>query len=204
MNDQNAQLPNSEEDVLNRAMKRMDPILQASLQRDQKRRRQKLLTIGVALMATVSLIALFAWGMMTAGANATARNQPDDKPALTPLERTEKSESLVTGGWKLRQAGKNDEACELFIQAVELDSRNENAWNGLGWSYFNRGELSKAQDAFEHCLKLSPKHPAALNGMGQLHLSKGDMKQAEKYLLRAAPKASAAWYGLAVIYLLQG
>jgi tetratricopeptide (TPR) repeat protein len=53
-------------------------------------------------------------------------------------------------------------------------------------------------------LKLEPKHPAALNGMGQIYLSRNELDKAEKYLLQAAPSASASWYGLASIYLLQG
>ena len=42
--------------------------------------------------------------------------------------------------------------------------------------------------------------------MGQLHLSRGEYKQAEKWLKKSAknPQASAAWHGLARVYLLTG
>jgi tetratricopeptide (TPR) repeat protein len=40
--------------------------------------------------------------------------------------------------------------------------------------------------------------------LGQIALSQHNYAEAEKYLLQAAPEASAAWYGLAKIYLLSG
>ena len=91
-----------------------------------------------------------------------------------------------------------------FEQAVELDPKNVNAWNGLGWARFNLGERRSADQAFTKAIELEPMLPAALNGLGQISLAERKYDEAEKYLLKGAPQASAAWYGLARLYLLQG
>ena len=81
---------------------------------------------------------------------------------------------------------------------------NSNAWNGLGWARFNGGDSKEAIAAFEKCVEIEPKHPAGLNGLGQVYLSGASYAKAEKFLLKAAPNASAAWYGLSRLYLLTG
>ena len=78
------------------------------------------------------------------------------------------------------------------------------AWNGLGWANFNSGNRAEARRAFQQVLKIEPKFAPALNGLGQLALSERKYDEAEKYLLQAAPTATAAWYGLSCVYLLTG
>ncbi len=75
-----------------------------------------------------------------------------------------------------------------FKQAVELDPRNANAWNGLGWSQFNAGKDEIAIRAFQKAVQIAPDHPAALNGLGQIYISQRRYTDAEKVLLKAAPR----------------
>lgn len=113
--------------------------------------------------------------------------------------------ALSQEGWRLWSTGKPAEAVAKFQEAVKLDPRDANSWNGLGWASFNSGQAAEAEKAFEKVLSLSPDHAAALNGLGQMHLSRRDYKKAESFLKKAADrKATAAWYGLARMYLLQG
>ena len=114
------------------------------------------------------------------------------------------AKQLAQEGWQLWQATKHDEAAAKFRQAVRLDPRQTNAWNGLGWACFNSGKWPEAEQAFQSTLALDGNHPAALNGLGQLYLAQKKNDLAETYLLKAAPRAPAAWYGLAQLYLLQG
>src|SRR5205814_2301727 len=87
---------------------------------------------------------------------------------------------------------------------VKLAPQDANAWNGLGWATFNSGNSREAEKAFAQVVALDPNHPAALNGLGQIFLSQRDYAKAEPMLLKAASqKASAAWFGLARLYLLQ-
>jgi tetratricopeptide (TPR) repeat protein len=124
------------------------------------------------------------------------------QPQVNEADRTQAAE-LTKGGWQLWQQQSFEDAVERFQQAVELDPTNQNAWNGLGWSRFNGGNSAQAKIAFEKLVEMNPKHPAALNGLGQIYLSQGQLAQAEEFLLRCSDQASAAWFGLARLYLLQ-
>jgi serine/threonine protein kinase/tetratricopeptide (TPR) repeat protein len=106
-------------------------------------------------------------------------------------------------GWQLWQAQKMDQAAAKFQQAVQLAPDNADAWNGLGWATFNSGKSQEAEQAFQKAISLDTNQPGALNGLGQIYLSRKLYNQAETYLLKAAPQSSAAWYGLARLYLLE-
>ncbi|MCA9056372.1 MAG: tetratricopeptide repeat protein, partial [Planctomycetaceae bacterium] len=92
-----------------------------------------------------------------------------------------------------------------FTQATELNPKLDSAWNGLGWARLNAGKTDEAVLAFQKCVELIPAHAAALNGLGQAFLSQRKYVEAEEHLKDAAEGgASAAWYGLMRIYMLQG
>lgn len=120
------------------------------------------------------------------------------------LNDTEHAAALAAEGWQLWQKQQLVDAVKKFDEAVKLNPKAANAWNGLGWALFNSGQSTKALRAFEKCVKLVPKHPAGLNGLGQVYFSQGDYRRAEKFLKKAAPKAPAAWWGLTKVYLLTG
>lgn len=126
--------------------------------------------------------------------------------AAAPADaKTGKATALSEEGWKLWQAGKLSEAELKFSEAVKLAPDDANAWNGLGWASFNSGKADDAEKAFGKVLALVPNHPAALNGIGQIRLSRREYEKAEAPLLKAAELgASAAWFGLARLYLIQG
>ncbi len=113
--------------------------------------------------------------------------------------------SLSQQGWELWQSGKNAEAIVKFKDAIQLAPNDANAWSGFGWASFNSGRTEEAEKAFQKVIALNPDHPAGLNGLGQIHLSRRDYAKAEPVLLEAAAqRASAAWHGLARLYLLEG
>ena len=120
--------------------------------------------------------------------------QPED---LLPAKLTQE-------GWQLWQVGKPAEAAAKSQQAVQLAPSDANAWNGLGWAQFNSGQSAAAEGAFQKAVGIQPDLPGALNGLGQIYLAQGKYSDAEKYFLRAAPQAGAAWFGLARLYLLEG
>lgn len=122
---------------------------------------------------------------------------------ITAEDRS-KADELAKEGWDLWQKQQFAPASERFAEAVKLNPNATNAWNGLGWALFNAGNAAEAHNAFASCVALAPNHPAALNGLGQIELQQGDLAQSEKHLLAAAPTSSAAWWGLAKLYLVQG
>lgn len=201
----------SEEEVLERAINVIDPILAKSLKREQKQRRSRKLLIGGLVMTTLAIAVVMgsllsqpypdagnAANSGVVGANANPTSAPTD-----PLAAIEQAETLSQQGWSIWKKGDWRAAEMKFSQAVELDKKSPSAWNGLGWSRLNGGRYNLAIEAFDHCIKLGPKHPGALNGMGQSHLMLREYKKAEIYLTKAAPNAPAAWWGLTRVYLLQ-
>jgi serine/threonine protein kinase len=113
-------------------------------------------------------------------------------------------EQLTQDGWQLFQTQKPGLAVDKFKQATERDPKNVDAWSGLGWSSWNSGHPKEAGQAFQKALTLQPNYPSVLNGLGQMALQQRQYDKAEDYLLKASPNASAAWYGLARLYLIQG
>lgn len=179
-----------EQAKLDRILSDPDPLLVQSLRRDEKRRKR----IALAILGGLIMFAIVTTVAVSLLVSATAVT-PD--PA--------KSNAVTAEAWQLWQKHQMSEALDKFQEATKLNPDNADAWNGLGWVYFNSGSPDQAQVAWQKCLKLSPDQPAALNGLGQLALSQRQYDKAEQYLLKAANlNASAAWFGLARLYLLEG
>src|SRR3954453_13603249 len=186
----------AEENKLDAAMRKADEILVASLKGDERRR------------GTRRLMLLFSGGpiMIAAGVLifvSLLADAPTAPPAKDQAEaNVAKAEDLTTEGWNLWKERKLETAETIFEQAVKLDPKQTNAWNGLGWSRLNQGKRDEAVEAFTECVKLDPNHGAALNGLGWIDFGKKDYAKAEEHWSKA--NAPAAWSGLAQLYLLQG
>ncbi len=161
-------------------------------------------TISLCIWLLFFIAAKFSQSPGPAGTRPTdhARSAADaTEPALTQLTATQTAQE----GWRLWQSGRNAEAAALFENAIRLAPDDANSWNGLGWARLNSGQIAEAEKAFQKTIALDPNTAGALNGMGQIFFAGRDYQNAETWLLKAAAqKASAAWYGLARVYLLQG
>jgi tetratricopeptide (TPR) repeat protein len=118
-----------------------------------------------------------------------------------------KSDNLSAEAWMLWKQQKFAEAEAKFREAAELDSKNENAWQGLGWAQFNQGKNLNAKESFEKCVALNPKNSAALNGLGWIASAKGDKDEAIKWwekAVEAQPGATASLSGLTQVYMERG
>ena len=156
-------------------------------------------------MGTILVAALAGWLTMFSPPPQEATAKPTAKKArLSQEAKIERGEELSTEGWTLFQQQQFGAALKKFEEAVALDPEAANSWSGLGWSRFNSGESQPAIEAFEKAVALEPDHPGALNGLGQTYLSLRNYDLAEKFLVKAAPKAPAAWFGLARLYALTG
>jgi len=186
----------AEQARLDEAIRRADDLLVSSLKGEDRRRARRKIVWGGILVVLGLMVPVVLLSSRVGFVRL-------DSPAVAAGSE-EKSAELTAEGWKLWREGSLNAAIAKFDSAVQLDPKNTNAWNGLGWANFNSGNTDVAQKAFKKVIALEPKHPAALNGLGQIALSQRNLSEAEKYLLQAAPEASAAWYGLAKLYLLSG
>jgi tetratricopeptide (TPR) repeat protein len=168
----------------------IDPTLLASLKRDERRRRRKLFlfTITGGLIMG-SAIAILLMTVLHAG-------------EVSPQD-ADRAMGLANEGWQLWQTQKFKEAGDKFKEAVKVDPKLANAWNGLGWAQLNSGDADEAEKAFTKCVELEKSSGAALNGLGLIAYNRRDYESAEKRWL-AAVDAPAAWVGLTRLYLLQG
>ena len=111
---------------------------------------------------------------------------------------------LAARAWRLWGQRKFAEAEKLFTQAVRMDPKLANAWNGLGWAQFNQGNRPGAKTAFARCLALEPKHAGALNGLGWIAKALGKTAEAITHwekAVQAEPAGTAALNGLATTHL---
>jgi tetratricopeptide (TPR) repeat protein len=185
--------PTTDEGRLDQAMQRGDDMLVSSLRRDEMMRKYRVI-IGVLAGLIVALAVVLTVVLST-------RLSQTRQLVLTQGD----PEALTQEGWQLWQQRRLSEAEAKFDQATKANPKLANAWNGLGWSRFNGGKTDAAIAAFTNCVELEPTHPAGLNGLGQAYYAKNQFDKAEPFLIKAADnKASAAWWGLAKLYLLQG
>ncbi len=190
----------AEEEKLDQAMTTMDPILQASLKREQKQRlRRNLLYGGLAMAVMVGLffVVLFNQDLNPDDSSKASQN-------LATAKSSESPEELSKDGWALWQSGNSGAAEQKFLKAVATEPKGANHWNGLGWSQIGQQKYDSAIESFQKCVKLDGANAGGLNGLGQAYLARREYDLAEPFLRRAMKKgASAATYGLARIYLLQ-
>lgn len=192
--------------LLDDALRNADQLLVESLHVEDDRRRKRRILILTALGGFLMITTICFFLLWPAEPQDTADTASEPLVQQTAEAKIDvaKSAQVAGEGWLLWQKQQFAAAVEKFKQATELNPENANAWNGLGWASFNGGDRNAAQAAFERVIELEPKHPAALNGRGQIAFFSRKYDEAEKYLLKAAPQAPAAWYALAKLYLLKG
>jgi tetratricopeptide (TPR) repeat protein len=193
----------AEEEKLDQAMTSMDPILQASLKREQRQRLRRNLLYGGLAMGTV--IGLFFLVLFNQDSDADGDSKSEANVARVAVAEGQSPGELSKEGWALWKAGDQGGAEAKFGKALATEPEDANLWNGLGWSQFGQQKYDLAIESFQKCLKFEESHPAGLNGLGQAYLAKREYDLAEPFLRRAMENgASAGTYGLARVYLLQG
>jgi tetratricopeptide (TPR) repeat protein len=193
--------PNSDENTrLNQAMQKADDLLISSLRQDESRRhRRRTLWIGASIPLVLIILLFFRRLQVTPLPTPTGGGTSVPLSSQSPPDPNQ----LTNQGWQLWQHQQYADAADAFSQAVKINPQLANAWNGLGWSRLNSGDSDGALAAFQEVLALEPTHPAALNGVGQIYFLRSEFDKAEPVLLKAAPNASASWWALAKLYLLE-
>ena len=75
------------------------------------------------------------------------------------------------------EAGRDDEAIALFLEALAQDGGSAVTWNGLGKATYRNG-VREAMNAFRRALESSPDDVAALFNLGMMARLSGDLELA--------------------------
>lgn len=81
--------------------------------------------------------------------------------------------------------GRYEESEEAFRQAIQVDSKNEYAWNNLASLYFRQGGYEEALEFSRESIRLNPKMTQALSTAAVCCALLGDREQYESYYRQA-------------------
>jgi Flp pilus assembly protein TadD len=182
-----------EQTRLEDALRRADELLATSLKSEERRRWRRnivIFSLGGLIMLTALGVLLLCW----AG---------DNKPTAADQQ---KAAQVSQEGWQLWKGQQYGPAIDKFQEAVKLDPKNVNAWNGLGWAQFNSGQIVEAKTSFNKLLELDPKFVAGLNGLGWAQFNSGEYQNSEatfRSLIKIEPTIPGGLNGLGQLYLAQ-
>jgi len=100
-----------------------------------------------------------------------------------------------------------DEAIASYRQALQLNPRDEWAWNNLGNLYRQVGRLTEAVDALREATRLKPDWGEAYCNLGATLISQGEIESAAEVFglaLQKSPELPVIHYNHGVLLLLRG
>ena len=93
---------------------------------------------------------------------------------MTPRE-------LIGRGWSYQQAGDLGQAEQTYLQVLQLDTEQPDAWYLLGVVCHVQGRLAEAVAHYERSLALRPAHADTQNNLGAAYYSLGRTDEAKRY-----------------------
>ncbi len=78
------------------------------------------------------------------------------------------------------QGGKFVDAEKKYLEILQLDHYNIEAYKSLGDLYFEQKQYEQAKETYEHILKLDKKDDLIYHYLGMIALERGDLSEAEK------------------------
>ncbi|HYO14774.1 MAG TPA: tetratricopeptide repeat protein, partial [Thermoanaerobaculia bacterium] len=181
-----------EPERLDRFLTTSDPLLLASLQKEEGQRRRVLARHVAAVLGVLIVVSLSLWAF---GAERHDRAASNAEKARILVEQGRK---LMTNR-ELISEERYNEALADFSLAVKLAPEFWEAWAELGNCHLYNYQSELAEEAFLKALALEPENPRTLHGLGTLYLRRGEEKKAEEVWRQGGLDRQ-----LARLYLLQG
>ena len=98
----------------------------------------------------------------------------------------EQYEILFDQASRLSQAGKNEEAIELYEQVIELNPNFAPAYNNIGMAYRSSGlDIVEVAWYFKAAIDIDPKFDQAYVNLGKAYYNMGHFDLAERYTAKA-------------------
>lgn len=184
-----------EAEQLDRFLIETDPILIASLQKEEHSLRRRKLGRSVAVFL-VFAPALWLASLLSPTA---ARMASIASVASNVASNNDKAHLLIEQGKELVSKDRYNEALDDFTLATRLAPDLAEAWTALANCQLNNYQSELTEEAYQRALALEPGNQEALQGLGALYLRRGEQRKAEEVWLRGGLDRQ-----LARLYLLQG
>ncbi len=157
-------------------------------------------------LAAVVLVSSFA---VHAAPPPIVEPSPNGETSITetPMQcptANDKARKLYNDGKDAEEAGKMDEALELFQQAVKADPKFCDAMDNMGLTYRRSGKIDEAVEWYRKSIAINAKNGTSRMNLGAaLRMKKSYAESAAAYsdLIKALPKDPEGYYGLATIHL---
>jgi len=119
-------------------------------------------------------------------------------------DKGNKTLSLIHEAEECLQNEEYEQAEDLFISAISLDSKSAPAYRGLGDAYLAKKELEEARQTYRFLLRLEPDDDSVLVKLAEISESQGDLEEAIEYYQQASlvnDALSPRFYHLAELLL---
>jgi tetratricopeptide (TPR) repeat protein len=180
-----------EPERLDRFLTSTDPLLLASLRKEDGQRRTRL----IRRVATVLGLAIVVSASWASGILWLKRASPNEEKARILIEQGR----TIMSSRELLSEERYKEALDNFELAVKLAPENADAWAELGNCHLYNYQSEQAEEVLQRALALEPEHVKARHGLGNLYLRRGEESKAEEVW-----KEGGMSQQLARLYLLQG
>ena len=97
------------------------------------------------------------------------------------IEKNHEDSYLVVLGNIYLGMGKYEESLKSYQEAVEINEKNEEAWNNMGFLYFSLGNYLKARECYERAISINQGYREAWYNMGYLEHTLGNLNKAVFY-----------------------
>jgi len=136
------------------------------------------------------IVALLA-GLLCAAPAAADMSGPAQEPASPAPSRRPSAEGEFNRGVAAQKAKDWAAAAAAFRNAVALNPRYAEAWNGLGYALRNQGRYPDSIKAYDEALRLRPDFPEALEYLGEAYVRVRRLDDARRVLERLKPLDAA-------------
>jgi thioredoxin-like negative regulator of GroEL len=141
----------------------------------------------------------------------TAENSPDDyNTGVLSIERTNKSDPVgdkLDAAWAAYENARYKDAKSLYKEVLKIESRNRDAYLGLGAIAIIEKDNAGARNMYLSLLEQDPRDPIAIAAIASLHSDVSTLQSDEKFLsslLQKNPDASHLNFVLGNVYAQQG
>ncbi len=104
---------------------------------------------------------------------------------LSKEETVVKIKSLISEAGNFVKNASYDLAEKYYLEALSLDFKNIDVYEGLAWLYVGKKQYKEAREALEFILKLNPNHPSAYYGLAEVSKREDKINEAVEFAKKA-------------------